>query len=172
MKCDKCNKNDATIHFTQVRDGKVVSYKVCQDCAGKMGIKGAKFDSSQQPMFAPEAKQEVLNELVQEDGPAGPGHCPFCDSTLDDIKNSGRLGCAKCYFTFENQVDVLLRRIQGSSFHVGKRTSRPDSKKFDDQVMVRELKKKLNAAVKKEDYEKAAEFRDKIQSLEKRMKVS
>ena len=67
---------------------------------------------------------------------------------------------------------MLLRRIQGSSFHVGKRTSRPDSKKFDDQVMVRELKKKLNAAVKQEDYEKAAEFRDKIQSLEKRMEVS
>lgn len=169
MKCEKCNKNDATIHFTQVRDGKAVSCNLCQDCAEHASLKGAKFDSNQQPMFAPEAKQEVLHELAQG---AGGGHCPFCRCTLDDIKNSGRLGCAQCYFTFENQVDVLLRRIQGSSFHVGKRISRPEGKMYDNQLMVRELKQKLNDAVKKEYFEKAAEFRDEIRNLEKRMEVS
>jgi protein arginine kinase activator len=172
MKCEKCKDQDATIHFTQVRDGKVVSYNLCQECAGDAGMKGAKFDSSQQPMFAPEAKKEVLSELAHEAGAVGDGHCPFCNSTLDDIKNSGRLGCSQCYFTFENQVDVLLRRIQGSSFHVGKRISRPEGKVYDNQMLVRELKKKLSESVKKEEYEKAAEIRDEIRKLEKRMEVS
>jgi protein arginine kinase activator len=172
MKCEKCNDNNAVIHFTQVRDGKVVSYNLCQDCAEKLGMKGANFDSINQPAFAPEAKSEVLNELAQGAEPGKADVCPFCGSTMDDIKSSGRLGCSQCYFTFENQVDVLLRRIQGSSFHVGRRTSKPESQTFNDQMMVRELKKKLNDAVKREDYEKAAKLRDEIQSIEKRMEVS
>jgi len=171
MKCEKCNEKEAMIHFTQVRDGKVVSYNLCQGCAEKMGMKGANFDSLNQPAFAPEAKNEVLSELAEE-ADSGADKCPFCQSTMDDIKSSGRLGCSQCYFTFENQVDVLLRRIQGSSFHVGRRTSRPEGESFNDQMMVRELKKKLSEAVKREEYEKAAQLRDEIQSIEKRMEVS
>lgn len=172
MKCEKCNDKEAKIHFTQVRDGEVVSYNLCQDCAENMGMKGAKFDSSQQPMFAPEAKNEVLSELTQEADSETPDICPFCNYSLDDIKSTGRLGCGQCYFTFEKQVDMLLRRIQGSSFHVGRRTAKPEGKTFTDQMLVRELKKKLNEVVKKEDYEKAAELRDEIQNIEKRMEVS
>ncbi len=170
MKCDKCSENDATIHFTQVHDGKVVSYNLCQDCAGRMGVKGSKSGGGQQSMCAPEAKQEVLSELAGEQA-AGAGLCEFCHSTLDDIKNSGRLGCGQCYFTFQEQVDELLQRIQGSSFHVGKRSSQPEGEMYNHQVLVRELKKKLNKAVRKENYEKAAELRDEIQNLEKRMEV-
>ena len=172
MKCEKCNENKAVIHFTQVRDGKVVSYNLCEECAEKMGMKGANFDSMQQPAFTPEAKNEVLSELAEETAGGQPDKCPSCGSTMDDIKSSGRLGCSQCYFIFENQVDMLLRRIQGSSFHVGRRTAKPEGQAFDDQMMVRELKKKLNDAVKKEDYEKAAQLRDEIQNIEKRMEVS
>ena len=172
MKCEKCNDKEAMIHFTQVRDGKVVSYNLCQNCAEKMGMKGANFDSISQPAFAPEPKNDVLNELAKEAEGATTDKCKFCGSTMDDIKSSGRLGCSQCYFTFENQVDVLLRRIQGSSFHVGRRTSKPEGQAFNDQMLVRELKKKLNEAVKKEDYEKAATLRDEINNIEKRMEVS
>ena len=172
MKCEKCNENEAAIHFTQVKEGKVVSLNLCQSCAEKYGMKGAKFDSKAQPAFAPEAKSEVLSELVESARLNQVEKCPFCGSTLDDIKSTGRLGCAQCYFTFENQVDVLLRRIQGSSFHVGKRSVKPDDQAFNDQVLIRELKKKLNEAVKKEDYEKAAGLRDEIINIEKRLEPS
>ncbi|MBW7998190.1 MAG: hypothetical protein FVQ81_16795 [Candidatus Glassbacteria bacterium] len=172
MKCEKCNDSEAKIHFTQVKDGKVVSYNLCPECAEKMGMKGPKLDSQQQSVFTPEAKNEVLNELAQEEDGATAEICPFCRGTMDDIKSSGRLGCTQCYFTFEKQVDVLLRRIQGSSFHVGRRTAKPEGQTFNNQMMVRELKKKLSDAVKREDYEKAAEIRDEIQNIEKRMEVS
>jgi len=172
MKCEKCNKNNATIHFTQVKEGKVVSYNLCQQCAEKIGMKGAQFDSKQQPAFTPEAKSEVLNDLVQSKGSDGNDKCPTCGSMLEDIKSNGRLGCGQCYFAFESQMDVLLRRIQASSFHVGKRTSKLDDRLYSDQLMIRELKKKLNDAVKKENYEEAASLRDEIISIEKRLKVS
>lgn len=172
MKCENCKKNDATIHFTQVKDGKVVSYNLCQECSEKSGMKTAKFDSKQQPAFTPDDKSEVLSELLQSKGPDDNDKCPACHSTLDDIKTNGRLGCGQCYFTFENQIDVLLRRIQASSFHVGRRTSKLDDRVYNDQVTIRKLKKKLSDAVKKEDYEKAARLRDEIISIEKRLEVS
>jgi protein arginine kinase activator len=172
MKCENCKKNDATIHFTQVKDGKIVSYNLCQECAEKFGMKTAKFDSKQQPAFTPDAKSEVLSELLQSKGPDDNDKCPACHSTLEDIKTNGRLGCGQCYFTFENQIDVLLRRIQASSFHVGRRTSKLDDRVYNDQVTIRKLKKKLSDAVKKEDYEEAARLRDEIISIEKRLEVS
>ena len=172
MKCENCKKNDATIHFTQVKDGKVVSYNLCQECAEKFGMKGAKFDSKQQPAFTPDDKSDVLSELLQSKGPDENDKCSACHSTLDDIKTSGRMGCGQCYFTFENQIDVLLRRIQASSFHVGKRTSKLDDRVYSDQVTIRKLKKELTDAVKKENYEKAARLRDEIISIEKRLEVS
>ena len=172
MKCENCKKNDATIHFTQVKEGKVVSYNLCQECAEKFGMKGAKFDSKQQPAFTPDDKSEVLSELLQSKSPDDNEKCSVCQSTLDDIKTSGRMGCGQCYFTFENQIDVLLRRIQASSFHVGKRTSKLDDQLYSDQVAIRKLKKELTDAVKKENYEKAARLRDEIISIEKRLEVS
>jgi protein arginine kinase activator len=167
MKCDKCKKNEATIHFTQVKEGEVVSLNLCHECAGKHGMKGVKFDSEVQPAFSPEQKNAVLNDLAEPAGEDQAGSCQFCGSTLDDIKKSGRLGCGKCYFVFESQVDMLMRRIQGSSFHVGKRPGRTENRAIDDQLRVRELKKRLNDAVKLENYEEAARLRDEILTLEK-----
>lgn len=172
MKCEKCNENEAAIHFTQVKEGKVVSLNLCHSCAEKYGMKEAKFDSKAQPAFTPEAKSEVLSELVDSAERTQDEKCPFCGSTLDDIKSTGRLGCAQCYFAFESQVDVLLRRIQSSSFHVGKRSVKPANQNYNDQILIRELKKKLNEAVKKEDYEKAAGLRDEIIIIEKRLEPS
>ncbi len=170
MKCEKCKKNEAKIHFTQIKDGKVVSYNLCKECAEKQGFKAVKFDSEQQPAFAPEAKDHVLSELIGEESEAA-GECAFCHSKLDDIKHSGRMGCARCYFTFEKQIDILLRRIQGSSFHLGKHSGKPVSERYGEQLKIRELKKKLNESVKEEDYEKAARLRDEIRSLEKRLEL-
>lgn len=172
MKCEKCKNNEAVIHFTQIKDGKVVSYNLCKDCAEKFGVKSVKFDSEQQQAFAPEQKSEVLNELAEVKSDEVALECSFCHSRLDDIKNTGRLGCGSCYFTFEKQIDVLLRRIQGSSFHLGQRSSKPESQIYNDQLRIRELKKKLNDAVKAEDYEEAARLRDEIIRIEKRFEVS
>ena len=170
MKCERCKKYEAKIHFTQIKEGKVVSYNLCKECAEKQGFKAVKFDSEQQPTFAPETKDHVLGDLIEEHSEIK-DECPLCHSKLDDIKRSGRLGCARCYYTFEKQVDVLLRRIQGSSFHLGKRSGKPLSKHYDDQIKIRELKKKLNESVKEEDYEEAARLRDEIRSMEKRIEL-
>lgn len=173
MKCEKCKKNEATIHFTQIKDDEVVSFNLCKECAEKKGLNGVKFDSEMQPSFTPEQKNQVLSELAEgESGTALSDSCPFCGCTLEDIKKTGRMGCGRCYYSFEKQVDLLLRRIQGSSFHVGKRSGKPESASYSDQLKMRELKKRLNDAVKVEKYEEAARLRDEIIQLEKRLEPS
>lgn len=172
MLCEKCKKNPATIHFTQIQDGKVTSYNLCKECAEKHGLKSIKFESEQQPVFAPEGKEQVLNDLVDEPSAKESVECEFCHSSLNDLKRTGRMGCARCYYAFEKQLDALLRRIQGSSFHVGSRYGQLASARYDDQLKIRELKKKLNEAVKEEDFEKAAALRDEIRTMEKRLEIS
>ncbi len=168
MKCEKCKSEEASIHFTQIKDGKVVSYNLCKDCAEKHGVKSVKLDSEQQPVFAPETKEEVLSEMLSK-GDAVTGECPNCHCRIDDIKRTGRLGCGRCYYAFEKQMDVLLRRIQGSSFHIGQRTSKPEDEIYNDQLRVRDLKKRLNEAVKVENYEEAARLRDEIVVIERKI---
>lgn len=52
-------------------------------------------------------------------------------------------------------------------FTWAKRPGRTENPAIDDQLRVRELKKRLNDAVKLENYEEAARLRDEILTLEK-----
>jgi len=42
-----------------------------------------------------------------------------------DFRDSGRLGCDQCYVSFDTHLRDLLRRLHGSSQHVGERYDLP-----------------------------------------------
>ena len=94
--------------------------------------------------------------------------CPNCGMSLNDIMNTGRLGCSECYTAFEKELEPTLRRVHGNSEHVGKVPARGGEK-----VMVKKkiehLKQQLQQAVAAENYEKAAEIRDTIKDTEKKL---
>ena len=94
---------------------------------------------------------------------------------MDDFRQTGRLGCARCYTTFEPPLRDLLRRLHGSTQHVGERYSAPPAAGLaevagaagaapDTRVSV--LKEQLRRAVEAEDFELAAELRDRLKVLE------
>ena len=95
--------------------------------------------------------------------------CNICGMTYRDFAKVGKLGCSKCYETFRDRLDPLLRRIHGTDRHVGKIPA-----KTSEVVLLRRelesLKKDLALAVSREEYEKAAEIRDSIRSLERKIK--
>jgi protein arginine kinase activator len=88
--------------------------------------------------------------------------------TFNDIRQTGKLGCSNCYQVFAQEMEPTLRRIHGNSQHIGKIPSRGGEK-----VLMRKqldsLKTQLQEAVNHEEYEKAAEIRDGIKSLESRL---
>ena len=93
--------------------------------------------------------------------------CPECGSTLRDFRDSGRLGCDRCYATFDGHLRDLLRRLHGSSQHVGERYELPgEAGVSDPRSQLLELKAQLRRAVEGENFELAADLRDRIRVLE------
>ena len=81
----------------------------------------------------------------------------------------GRFGCAKCYQTFKGQLKPILRRLHsGNCTHNGKIPKRVGGK-IHLRKNIEGLKLQLKELISEEEFEKAAEIRDEIRSLEKRL---
>ena len=91
--------------------------------------------------------------------------CPNCGLTFEEFSRLGRFGCGQCYKTFRDKLQGLLRKIHGSSLHRGKL---PPLLSEDGNVIKEKerLQEELQAAIRAEDFERAADIRDKINSLE------
>jgi len=91
--------------------------------------------------------------------------CEKCGMTIEEFQKTGKLGCSNCYTTFDEKLSPLIRRLQGSVEHNGKVPGRL-SNNMSVTKEITKLKELLNRAVEREEYEKAAEIRDQIKSLE------
>ena len=47
--------------------------------------------------------------------------CLACGRSLTEFYNTGMLGCPNCYKAFEQAINGTLKKIQGASFHTGKK---------------------------------------------------
>ncbi len=162
--CDACGKRPATVQLTQVVDDKSTTLHLCEACAAERGLQPdppsqnlplADF-LSKMSQESPEERAETREEEV----------CPFCGLTATAFKEGGRLGCPQCYSTFDSSLRSLLRRIHGGTQHVGKVYLPPDPTAGELERRLDALRSKLTRAVDAEDFERAAELRDEIRSLE------
>ena len=167
MLCDNCKERDAIINLTQVEHDSKVTLHLCEQCAQQKGVEtgGAVLKSPLGNFLGAVVKGASPGALVPA---AGDGlRCPACGSTLRDFRDSGRLGCDQCYVSFETHLRDLLRRLHGSSQHVGETYEPPGA--TDDanpRSQLLELKAQLRRAVEGENFELAAELRDRIRVLE------
>ena len=84
----------------------------------------------------------------------------------DEFKKLGRLGCPQCYVAFEPHLKGLLRRLHNGTQHLGKVYLPPDPSQAERQERLAGLRRKLDRAVESEDFERAAQIRDMIRTLE------
>ncbi len=164
MLCDDCGKNPATIKFTQIVNNKKTVLHLCRDCAEKRGLKEAisNVSFSLGDLFAGMTKEK--SDKVE--GEKAEILCPGCGHSFAEFQKIGKLGCGICYETFSSQLKDLLRRIHGSNQHVGK--SPPQlTPKMELKREVRKLREDLRKAIESEEFEKAAELRDRIRELNK-----
>ena len=92
--------------------------------------------------------------------------CAFCSSPLRDFRARGRLGCAHCYGAFETSLRELLRRVHGNSRHAGRRYEPPRPDLLERDSTLGELRDRLRRAIESEQFELAADLRDRIRVLE------
>jgi protein arginine kinase activator len=88
--------------------------------------------------------------------------------TFSDFKNSGLLGCGECYRYFQIGLEPLLKKVHGSAAHTGK-VPRRTGGKVRIRKEIQDLRRQLQQAIQKEDYEQAANLRDEIRHLEKEL---
>ncbi len=159
MLCENCKKNLATTYVKTITNGEVREMRLCDECAGS--FQGFSFFSDGFGL------DNILASLMGQYAPArntpeAETSCPVCGSTLSDISEYGRVGCANCYDAFYEELMPYIRRIHGSAVHVGRIPKRitPSPKK-----RIRELENELAQAVAAQEYERAAVIRDELKKL-------
>jgi len=92
--------------------------------------------------------------------------CANCGLTYQDFRRIGRLGCSECYRVFKDSLEVLLKRIHGSTQHLGRSPAKAVAAPPQKRSEIELLRAKLQRAVGLEEFEEAARLRDKIRALE------
>ncbi len=102
--------------------------------------------------------------------PPGGEACARCGGTFQDFRETGRLGCPDCYRSFEAPLRDLLRRLHGSTHHLGERYAEREPATAAAAAASTEraaaLREQLRLAVETENFELAAELRDRLRVLE------
>ena len=91
--------------------------------------------------------------------------CPQCDITIKEFNETGRFGCSECYKAFESELSKLLRRIHGHEHHIGKIPAMNPAH-LEARKELLSLRRRLKRAVGQEDFELAAQLRDRINKIE------
>ena len=97
LKCSVCDAV-ATVHLTQIVQGKVTKVDFCEACAAKGG--------------AGDAAVFKLADAVNAVTPAPAITCPQCGFTDVEFRRRGRLGCPSCWQVFGVALGGLLTKVQ------------------------------------------------------------
>lgn len=170
MLCEQCKQREATTHIKRIVNGRAQEFHLCHNCAQESGVLAGggfpEFGFHLSDLFS-----GFLGSSVQQNAAvlAAPARCGFCGSSLHEIVQSGRVGCARCYEAFYDQLEPTLQRIHGALEHAGKTplSGSPElqARKQKEQTLS-QLREQIAAAVKEENYEEAARLRDEIRRLE------
>jgi len=152
MKCEICGNEEGRIKYTKVINGEKVEFYICESCAKKKGL-----TNLINPLKKGEEKK-ITGEIPLT------AECPFCGWKLYDVENKSKLGCPKCYNAFRSYIRRIAKEIHGMDKHIGK-VPIQDKRILFLKKKIREVKSELDVAIKKEEYELAAELRDRIKTL-------
>lgn len=193
MKCQQCSVNEATVHEVRIKDGKRHEKHLCESCAKAEGVA----PGEQAHVSVTDLLTQYITAQTQAASDAAAGVavpvaptrgstvCAGCQTTYNQFRQSGLLGCPECYATFEAQLGPLLARAhEGGTHHTGKTPTQgartatavaPTSATTTTSTApaplplaqrVLNLKKLLAEALAVEDYKKAAKLRDELAALE------
>jgi protein arginine kinase activator len=171
MKCQQCEK-PATFHITELTSGQPQELHLCETCAKTYLTHGEAGSAAVAPTLANVlAKQLQIGKAAEELAKLDQRACPVCGITFYEFRNQGRLGCPHDYVFFEKELTPLIANIHGETQHVGKRP-RGREGGTDEQTELIRLRREMKDATQKEEYERAAEIRDQILAMEKRLPQS
>ncbi len=195
MLCERCKIREATIQYIEVVNGVKQQHSFCAQCARELdfGPVSALFEG--EFSFAKILSTLLGEDEVEEDQNYAQIVCPNCGTSYQQFVEESRFGCQDCYEMFDLLMRDSIKHLQGNESHKGKHprygirmvpesltSELPGSEENqkenaaerktaggspDKEKELRELRVKLEQAVHQEEYERAAEYRDRIRALEK-----
>lgn len=180
MLCDRCQKRDAKILYTEIINGVKKEQHLCEECA-------ADYTSFQmeKPLLNSELTLGDLLSTILDNYSAADKKkngdisktilCSNCHMSYEEFIQKGRFGCSHCYQSFNSQLSKTLKGIQGSEVHTGKRpkgyvTKAPENRVAMDFTEIEKLSLILQEAIEKEEFEEAARLRDLIKQMKEEEK--
>jgi protein arginine kinase activator len=157
--CDCC-PNPAVMHEIVVRDGVKTEVHLCAEHAQERGYL---LPTASGPAL-------VVGKLLQQPessqrAPRAARACEECGATMQGILAQGLCGCPACYAHFERELGAVISRAQaGATVHVGRHPAQAAAL-VDRAALRNRLARELREAVSREEYERAAQLRDRLHTL-------
>ena len=157
MKCEKCGKNNANVKIIKELNNKKEEIMLCERCAKEIEdfIVQAELDDVVNYNLS-----DILTNLVSyinsDFENEGMKICTICGTTYDELKKDGQVGCINCYTVFGEEIEKVLKVIQGTEDNNSRKYKYLDGYKNNMKLLEEELK----VAISYEEYEKAIVIRD------------
>lgn len=165
MLCEKCSKKLATTHIKRTVNNVTKEYHLCPECASQLGFSNfSLFDDIGDIWSSFFNKGFANNELSTK-------RCKACNSSFDEILENGKMGCSECYLTFREEILPTLEKIHGNTEYKGEYKQELSEKAINTatpETTEEKLQQELKTAIEKEEFEKAAEIRDKLKEMRKK----
>lgn len=152
MLCDDCKQKPAKHFFKNVVGDQKNILHLCEECARKRNLLN---DKKPSPI---ELLHKISEKISHDDDRVV---CSVCCLSLAEFKKIGRFGCSNCLSVFEPYIKALIKEVQESEKHIGKRAKTGGRRAIE----IFRLREELRRALEKEDYEDAAQIRDKLKTL-------
>lgn len=165
MLCERCHKKMATMKYTEVVKGKAVLRNICEVCMEQLQADpAAGFETAGAP-----AANLIRARRTDAEETLSRRKCDNCGTPMREVTMTGRVGCEACYGAFRESIGLVVRGLHLGARHEGKRPLTASG--HDDQRErlwgeLRTQRSMLRSALKVENYEEAAQLRDRIRHLE------
>ena len=172
MNCEKCKNKKATVFYA---DEGGFRHSLCASCASLLGKEYSPIttDGAEEKVFIPETSLTLISQrplpvfssYAHVESERGALQCSFCGTELSRVIEKGCVGCPECYAIFGPVIfpsTLTPEEAQGARMPSGRRAS------IDRNRSISELKTKIRIAIESENYELAADLRDRIKALQAR----
>lgn len=170
MICQECHERPAALHFTKTVNGEMTEVFLCEHCAHEKGEHlfsghpAFSLNNLLGGLFNPEPHFSANSSFREQET-----HCEKCHMTFQQFLQSGKFGCAHCYKSFDSKLSSILKRLHGgNTVHQGKIPARMGGN-LHLQKEMHQLREELQKMVSNEQFEEAANIRDQVRALEKKL---
>lgn len=162
MICDLCNEREAILYIEQANEGGKRKLNLCYECAKENGVSPDSKTIGRSLALLFDAFLGRPKRVSPDDTQL----CPVCGTSLTTIKVLRQAGCPECYAIFKNEIAEVLKKVGVTMPYNGTMPKRLKNFRsvLTDRIV---LQAKLEESLKREDYEKAAIYRDYLRALEK-----